>query len=765
MRPSASRFRLLVFFVALTSLAFELVLSRLASFHLGANNAYLAIPITFLGLALGSLHVQLQPRIAERFDAAAHLWAMALATFASLTAGQLVFSRIMPLTSELIYADHKAYLLEKTLVFIAVALPPFYVFGRVLAATYYLCRDHIGSIYSVDFAGAALACAAVPIVFHLGGLPTAVAVLLVVALVPAVLLTRRRRPLAALAAVALAATGVILFGLLDSHLDYGSFRHGTINEEIAHRWNEHSRVALIRRHHQGRNDYWYKIVHGSERSNVRVRPYRPERVPTEAKVLDDFTLPWIMGRRPKKILVMFAGCGAEMTSLNELAGGEADITGVELNGLVKDIARDTPELAGYRLREFFALPQIHLVIDEGRHFLETTDEKFDLIVVGTNAATLLQLTGHSRKYLDTVEAFGRYLDRLADGGLIVFQHQPMSKRLLGWRKVFERRGIGDLGARFIALDAPRSNDTFAISPSGFTLEEIKAVAAAGGYSSKKLHYLPRSAFRSRGLRKLAEKPYDASRLITDDRPFLLGLDFAHYRLIPSGKQLSNFYYYLPWIKLTTLLLLTVLSLAFIGLASIRRRSRVPAPVLGFLLITGFAYLLCEIAAIAKLELFLQSPLLSMAAVLSIFLLTSGVGSALFERVGRRLRMSWYSAMVAVLTVATMLLLEQLSAHFLGLPIAVKLLLSALVIAPLGVALGVFYPFAVSALVANDRESAVPITYGISTLASVVGATYAMTMMLEWGFSSLLRQAAIAYAVLAALLAVYRLAGGRLLSLK
>ena len=47
-----------------------------------------------------------------------------------------------------------------------------------------------------------------------------------------------------------------------------------------------------------------------------------------------------------------------------------------------------------------------------------------------------------------------------------------------------------------------------------------------------------------------------------------------------------------------------------------------------------------------------------------------------------------------------------------------------------------------------------ISYGISTLSSVIGATFAMTMMLDWGFSSLLRQASIGYVVLAVFLWFY-----------
>ena len=69
-------------------------------------------------------------------------------------------------------------------------------------------------------------------------------------------------------------------------------------------------------------------------------------------------------------------------------------------------------------------------------------------------------------------------------------------------------------------------------------------------------------------------------------------------------------------------------------------------------------------------------------------------------------------------------------------------------------MGLFYPYAVSCLVTNARPRAVAISYGISTLSSVIGATYAMTIMLDLGFSSLLWQAAIGYVALALFIFLY-----------
>jgi hypothetical protein len=119
------------------------------------------------------------------------------------------------------------------------------------------------------------------------------------------------------------------------------------------------------------------------------------------------------------------------------------------------------------------------------------------------------------------------------------------------------------------------------------------------------------------------------------------------------------------------------------------------------------------------------------------------------------------AIVAVLLVT--LLLDWMTGHLLHLPVALKLLLAALATAPLGVVLGLFYPHLVSCLIDQNRAQTVSISYGLSTLSSVVGSAYALAAMIGVGFNALLKQAAVGYAVLLVFALIYALAGGRWLS--
>jgi hypothetical protein len=69
-------------------------------------------------------------------------------------------------------------------------------------------------------------------------------------------------------------------------------------------------------------------------------------------------------------------------------------------------------------------------------------------------------------------------------------------------------------------------------------------------------------------------------------------------------------------------------------------------------------------------------------------------------------------------------------------------------------LGMFYPWIVDRLVGTEHSAVVPITYGLSTLSSVIGASFAMTMMIPWGFNDLLYCAAGGYVALGLLIVVH-----------
>lgn len=758
--------RVLVFWTAFSCLMFELLIARLADFFLGFRNSFLALPVTFLGLALGSLYVHFRPKLVERFSVRGSLFGLAAVSFTTLVAVLVILTRGF----DVIASDEAIFYLSdaaaKTAVFVAGFIVPFFVFGRILTLCYHVERDHIGTIYSADFFGAALGCFVTPVLFHFVSLPEVVLVWTATLSVVVLFFLKSNRRVTAAVVVGLLALNVgLYFGVrwLERSVEYRYFSRGddpATTREIASRWNEFSRVQLVRFEFEKNKAYsHFKVIHDDGRSNVHVRQYVPGQT-AKPKVLDALETPFILQRPIREALVMFAGAGDEMIRIRELSGQKARVSGVEINPACVALPTSAPELASLRLADFFAQPDVRMHFQEGRAFLMQNTRQFDMIYVGSSAPTALQVTGHTRKYLYTEEALRAYLKALAPGGLLIFDYQPTEQIVEGLKHIFAEDALGPIDDKLVLLrsrfgkNVPTKNDLI-FAKDGFGAEEIERLASFHKEARAMVRYAPHLSTAKPAEVALVRGPLtsDDAR-ITDDRPFIIDLDFSGYRLVPADATLQDPRSYESWLRVTTLLGLVSVAALIIAWASWSRERRAPAPALAYLLLSGFCYMLVEVALMAKLELYLQDVTVSMASVITVFLLTSGLGSLAHQRIIGRIGMRAFPFVVAALVLGVIPLLSVVLHHLTGLPLVGRLLVVGLLVFPIGTALGAFYPWLVGRLVATEHAAAVPITYGISTLASVMGASFAMTMMIPWGFSRLLILGAAGYLVLGAFVLVH-----------
>ncbi len=168
-------------------------------------------------------------------------------------------------------------------------------------------------------------------------------------------------------------------------------------------------------------------------------------------------------------------------------------------------------------------------------------------------------------------------------------------------------------------------------------------------------------------------------------------------------------------------------------------------------------MLAQVGLMAKLELFMGLPIYSIAVVLAGFLLANGAGSAFVEQrraAGAPLSPALLAVAAAVLVRTSPFAVDALNRHAVHLPTLVKVLPALLVVAPLAFVLGTFYPLGVGVLVRRELDPLVPMTFGIATISSVVGSTYAMVAVINLGFTDVIRQAVPIYLALAVLAALF-----------
>jgi hypothetical protein len=157
---------------------------------------------------------------------------------------------------------------------------------------------------------------------------------------------------------------------------------------------------------------------------------------------------------------------------------------------------------------------------------------------------------------------------------------------------------------------------------------------------------------------------------------------------------------------------------------------------GFL---GLGFMLVEIPLLQRFILFLGHPAYAMAGVLGALLLFSGLGSALSARVSPRRALEGVVGVVVLYGLG----MPVLSGPLLGLPFGARVAVTALGLAPLGMAMGMPFPRLLEAL--QEREPAlVPWAWGVNGALSVVASILAALMALSWGFRTVLVAGAVAY---------------------
>ncbi len=197
------------------------------------------------------------------------------------------------------------------------------------------------------------------------------------------------------------------------------------------------------------------------------------------------------GMRDPRALVIGVGGGIDV--MIALLCGARHVTAVELNTAM--IEAVTERFADY-LDHLFTpgahtySDRIQLVNSEGRSFMRSRDDRYDVIQMsGVDSFTALSTGAYtlSESYLYTVEAVTEFYEHLEDGGYIsysrfILQHPKKPRETLRLANI-ARQALAELGvadpARQIAVFQGRSWASTMIKRGAFTRAEIDALQEFG----------------------------------------------------------------------------------------------------------------------------------------------------------------------------------------------------------------------------------------------------------------------------------------------
>jgi hypothetical protein len=173
----------------------------------------------------------------------------------------------------------------------------------------------------------------------------------------------------------------------------------------------------------------------------------------------------------------------------------------------------------------------------------------------------------------------------------------------------------------------------------------------------------------------------------------------------------------------------------------------------YFLMLGIGYLLVEIPLLQQFILFLGHPTYAVTTVLMIVLISSGVGSLLARKLfdptkGRSILLLFSILLVALIGLTVFI--RPILGGAIGMPLPARILISVLLIGPVGLLLGMPFPLGVRVL-HGRAGTLVPWAWAINGAASVAAPVLAMILAIVSGFSTALLVGAGCYAAAGPLL--------------
>ena len=775
-----------VFGISLAVLVLQIALNRIFSFTTWYHFAYVSVSLALLGFGASGSFLAAFPRLG-RGDPA-RLLSRYSAVCAAGTLVMLVSLGSMRLEPRLLVESWTG-LFPFVLQFSLVTLPFFFA-GLAIAIGLREAGERANRLYFVDLVGAGLGCAlAVPIIDAVG---TPLAVVVVAGLFA--LAGAAAAPTGAgrlrVANLALAGALALLANPLVNALPFvpsqDKFIEGFMRNGVVHHthWSSIFRTDLI----GGRGG---EITHGGYRGSPSAgsggtSPLFKGEYPPHRYIVHDggasailyqvkdglrglelfehhvLTAPYVLREKPE-VLIIGVGGGADV--MNGLVNGASRITGAELDP-------HTVDLLVNRFRDFtggiYDRPDVTLHAAEGRHFVRSTDQRFDLIQI-TGVDTLAALSSGAyvlaENYLYTVEAYLDYFRALRPGGMLsigCFDLHPatgLPRHALRFvAQSFEAlraRGVANPADHIlvIAEDNPMIGHIEILTKlEPFTTAEIAAMEGFLAANAFAGWYLPGRPDRQLPLMRSFLEGSDAERErffaeqflnvrpTRDDQPFF----FSYYRWselfgrrteVEHGHTLAT-----GQLVLALMLVLSILFSAFaILLPLVRVREGAAAMpgrfgFLGYFAALGAGFILAEISFVQRFILFLGYPTYSLTVTLFALLTSAGVGAWLSGRLpdDPRTTLPRLTLALSALVGCYLLALPRLFEAGLAFSLALRIGVSVVALTPLGMLLGMYFPYGIR-LVSGLNRDFVAWAWAVNGCLTVMGSVASIMLAMTFGF--------------------------------
>lgn len=754
--------------ISLSVLIVEISLTRVFSVMFSYHYVFLLVSLAILGLGAGGIYVHKRDQKMDGRGVNQNILTLSSGLMALSILGMTVLTM-------------KVALLRTVFSAAALTFLPFFFGGIFLSGSFWLFPEKSTKIYAADLIGAGLGSLLVIPLLKLGGINVLLMSAFVASL-PALLLMIRN-PFGKGEGSTSVILSTVLLAIL--FLNYSTVFMGKIplgrgaHKEMYHvmtnpmmgakvidsRWSAFGRTDLIA--YENNLTVMDLFLDGTAgtgvyRFNGNIRDLnRPEFTHFPGYFPFELLSDW----EKEKVLIIGSGGGREV--LISLLGGAKEMTAVEVNGDLVDLMREYSDFNGGIYNSF---PDVKVVVGEGRNFVRRGKEQFDIIMLAipvTKTSRSPEAFVLTENYLFTVESINDYLDRLtSEGRLIVVAHddEEIFRLIFTSLAAMEKRGIDTLSAmKHIYTVGPEYFPVFVLKKSPLTpaeaqgvhlnmhtheysthssfipfIEQAKRIIPMGEGIYREQEMLNQALYLMAQGKVSPEELIKAAsfeaREVTDDAPFFYKIDRGMPPVIVLLLIFSSITMILVWMIKP-------------GYTNERDNPHNNILLLLLFSLLGTGFMLIEIPLIQKFILFLGQPVYSMAALLFSLLIGAGIGSWVGgtfwkRRILYKLRLA--SIMVGILAGIYILFLPHVFALLLGSSFYSRILMSFVLLSPLGFFMGMPFPLGMRLLGEMGLTRYIPRMWGVNGIGSVLGSGLAIALAISFGFSYAMLLGAILY---------------------
>lgn len=776
------RISLGLFFMALTTLMLELTLVRVFDVIWYSNMAYMIITLAMFCFGLSGVYSSIRPILKE---ARVRFYLSLLAFLLGVTALCILPSlNLLPFNFKLLYREPAKGMLYFLAMYFMLALP-FFLSGLAFTIIFSKFADRIQALYFWDLVGAAIGCIILVPLLPLIGPGGLLFLACALGLWSSALFSENRKwsVIAMIAGVGVLAVPFLHDGYFEfrDHMDKRGVKSAKESGRIeASYWDPVSKIDVIDQPHFNRKHVAYdggtqsSFIFPFNGDYAWLRSQMPGETPRHFGGQNVYISHYIKRDSNQKVLIIGSAAGQETKAA--LMYGAAHVDAIELVGFVVRLGK---ELYAEYNGNIFNHPNVNAVVGEGRSFLRSSNDKYDIIQMFSNhtSSSIAAGTGAmATTYLQTAEAYMEYFTHLTDDGILHINHHIYPKMIttaaLAWKKL----GRTDFRKHVLVFQAKGqitdTLPTMLIKMTPWTAAEVDGLRdffkGAEGIVEDPIY--PEKSFLSDEFYSgampsalLSDMEYRAAAS-TDDRPYFnflrkkirkFSADPGNYMTYSTAailnKQLKRSYFPQDVIHLivtgfasilfTVVFIFVPLFFSRAGKASWQGK----ASALMYFACLGSGFIIFELVFIQIFMKLIGYPLYTYSTVVFALLLAAGMGSYFSGKIGVAPHFRWKLPFVGVLVTGIALLAVHQSVFelFLQSGEAIRIGVAIALIFPLGFFLGMPFPLGIMTI-EKQPTGAIAWAWAMNGLFTVIGGILSVLFSIFYGFRFTLLAALLIY---------------------